>query len=321
MTNRVEKVLGIEKPVIQGAMAFTSLAPLASAVSNAGGLGVLGVGCMPKEASIAEIEKTKKLTNKPFAVNVIMQKGLVEQADEILAENQPPVIYADAMRLDDSLCQKYFPKWQKKGMKIIVKASYLKDAITAEKTGADLVIVKGWEGGGHVSFESTMALVPQVANAISVPIVAAGGIVDGRSGAAAFALGAEGIEMGTAFLVADELPISSDAKEAIIAAGDMSTTEVSYANEAPFRMIANNLSEQIKKMEANNLKKEAAMKEQGLDARTIKVGMYDGDIQNGAIMVGQDLSLIKTRKKAKQIIDDVLHDTDKVLKSLDKIQF
>lgn len=321
MTNRVEKVLGIEKPVIQGAMAFTSLAPLASAVSNAGGLGVLGVGCMPKEASIAEIEKTKKLTNKPFAVNVIMQKGLVEQADEILAENQPPVIYADAMRLDDSLCQKYFPKWQKKGMKIIVKASYLKDAITAEKTGADLVIVKGWEGGGHVSFESTMALVPQVANAISVPIVAAGGIVDGRSGAAAFALGAEGIEMGTAFLVADELPINSDAKEAIIAAGDMSTTEVSYANEAPFRMIANNLSEQIKKMEANNLKKEAAMKEQGLDARTIKVGMYDGDIQNGAIMVGQDLSLIKTRKKAKQIIDDVLHDTDKVLKSLDKIQF
>lgn len=321
MTNRVEKVLGIEKPVIQGAMAFTSLAPLASAVSNAGGLGVLGVGCMPKEASIAEIEKTKKLTNKPFAVNVIMQKGLVEQADEILAENQPPVIYADAMRLDDSLCQKYFPKWQKKGMKIIVKASYLKDAITAEKTGADLVIVKGWEGGGHVSFESTMALVPQVANAISVPIVAAGGIVDGRSGAAAFALGAEGIEMGTAFLVADELPISSDAKEAIIAAGDISTTEVSYANEAPFRMIANNLSEQIKKMEANNLKKEAAMKEQGLDARTIKVGMYDGDIQNGAIMVGQDLSLIKTRKKAKQIIDDVLHDTDKVLKSLDKIQF
>lgn len=321
MTNRVEKVLGIEKPVIQGAMAFTSLAPLASAVSNAGGLGVLGVGYMPRESSIAEIEKTKKLTNKPFAVNVIMQKGLVEQADEILAKTQPPVIYADAMRLDDSLCQEYFPKWQKKGMKIIVKASYLKDAIIAEKTGADLVIVKGWEGGGHVSFESTMALVPQVANAISIPIVAAGGIVDGRGGAAAFALGAEGIEMGTAFLVADELPINSKAKEAIIAAGDMSTAEVSYANGAPFRMIANNLSEQIKKMEATHLKKAAAEKEQGLDAKTIKMGMYQGDAENGAIMVGQDLALIKSRKSVKQIIDDVLEDTRRVLDSLEDVEF
>lgn len=321
MTNRVERVLGIEKPIIQGAMAFTSLAPLASAVSNAGGLGVLGVGYMPKEASIAEIEKTKKLTNKPFAVNVIMQKGLVEQADEVLEETQPPVIYADAMRLDGNLCQKYFPIWQKKGMKIIVKASYLKDAITAEETGADLVIVKGWEGGGHVSFESTMVLVPQVANAISVPIVAAGGIVDGHGGAAAFALGAEGIEMGTAFLVSDELPINSKAKDAIITAGDMSTAEVSYANDAPFRMIANNLSEQIKKMEATHLKKAAAEKEQGLDAKTIKLGMYQGDVENGAIMVGQDLALIKSRKSVKQIIDDVLEDTRRVLDSLDDVKF
>ncbi|MGL5884950.1 nitronate monooxygenase [uncultured Lactobacillus sp.] len=321
MTNRVEKILGIKKPVIQGAMAFTSLAPLVSAVSNAGGLGVLGVGYMPKDASIVEIEKTKKLTNKPFAVNVIMQEGLVEQADEVLEETQPPVVYADAMRLNDSLCQKYFPIWQKKGMKIIVKASYLKDAITAEKAGANLVIAKGWEGGGHVSFESTMALVPQIVNAISVPIIAAGGIVDGRSGAAAFALGAEGIEMGTAFLVSDELSINSRAKDAIIAAGDMSTVEVSYANDAPFRMIANKLSEQIRKTEATHLKKAAAEKEQGLDADAIRMGMYQGDTENGAIMVGQDLALIKSRKSAKQIIDDVLGDTRKVLDSLNDIEF
>lgn len=320
MVNRVKEVLGIEKPVIQGAMAFTSLSPLVSAVSNAGGLGVLGLGYMPKDASIAEINKTKKLTEKPFAVNAIMQEGIVEQADEVLTATKPPVVYADAMRLNGALCQKYFPRWHKLGMKIIVKASYLADAVTAEKAGADLVVVKGWEGGGHVSFESTMALVPQVVAAVNIPVVAAGGIVDGHSGAAAFALGAEGIEMGTAFLVADELPISDKAKQAIIAAGDMATAEVSYANDAPFRMIANNLSDQIKDLEATHLKAEAAQKEAGLDAKTIKMGMYQGDTQNGAIMVGQDLSLIKETKSVKQIIADVLQDTKNVLHSLENVE-
>ena len=191
------------------------------------------------------------------------------------------------------------------------------DAVTAEKAGADLVVVKGWEGGGHVSFESTMALVPQVVAAVNI---AAGGIVDGHSGAAAFALGAKGIEMGTAFLVADELPISDKAKQAIIAAGDMATAEVSYANDAPFRMIANNLSDQIKDLEATHLKAEAAQKEAGLDAKAIKMGMYQGDTQNGAIMVGQDLSLIKETKPVKQIIADVLQDTENVLQSLQNVE-
>ncbi|WP_294605314.1 nitronate monooxygenase [uncultured Lactobacillus sp.] len=143
MVNRVKEVLGIAKPVIQGAMAFTSLSPLVSAVSNAGGLGVLGLGYMPKDASIAEINKTKKLTEKPFAINAIMQEGIVQQADEVLTATKPPVVYADAMRLNGALCQKYFPRWHKLGMKIIVKASYLADAVTAEKAGADLVVVKG----------------------------------------------------------------------------------------------------------------------------------------------------------------------------------
>ncbi len=165
-----------------------------------------------------------------------------------------------------------------------------------------------------------MALVPQVVAVLNIPVVAAGGIVDGHSGAAAFALGVEGIEMGTAFLVADELPINDKAKQAIIVAGDMATAEVSYANDAPFRMIANNLSDQIKDLEATHLKAEAAQKEAGLDAKTIKMGMYQGDTQNGAIMVGQDLSLIKETKSVKQIIVDVLQDTKKVLQSLQNVE-
>ena len=196
--NRLCKALGIEKPIIQGPMAFISTASLVAAVSENGGLGVLGVGFAPQEIIKLQIEATRSMTNKPFGINVILMQEMLDMVSDVILKEKPPVIYADTLGdFDLELCTKYFSMWHEAGMKVVVKVGAIKDGITAEKAGADAVILKGWEGGGHVSYEATICLVPQAENCISIPVVASGGIADGRGMAAAIALGADGIEMGT----------------------------------------------------------------------------------------------------------------------------
>lgn len=306
--NRLCKTLGIEKPIIQGPMAWVSTAPLVAAVSENGGLGVLGVGFAPIEFIREQIIATRNLTDKPFGINVIIIPELLDSITKIASEEKPPVIYADTLiGLDLELSKKYFSLWHELGIKIIVKASTIQDAITAEKANADVVIVKGWEGGGHTTYEATTVLVPQAVDCLSIPIVASGGIADGRGMAAAIALGADGIEMGTIFMCAEETTIHSNVKDAILKAGDMETVITGNSTDEPCRQLKNKLSDEMIEIENNHTKKEAAIKLREVAESSLKKAMIEGDIlEKGAVMAGQIVPLINEIKNTKDIINDVL---------------
>lgn len=317
--NRVCEVLGIEKPVIQGPMAWISTAPLVAAASNAGGLGVLGVAFAPEPFIREQVRATKAMTDKPFGMNVDMYVGDLEMTTRIIEEEKPPVIYADTyINLSEKkdLCLKYFKLWHDLGCKIVVKASTVADAITAEEAGVDAVILKGWEGGGHVSYEATTVLVPQTADAVSVPVIAAGGIADGRGAAAAIALGADGIEMGTIFMAAKDAPVHPNVKEAILKCKDMGTVVTGICTGEPCRQIKNKLSDELLKIEAENVRAVSGPKVMEISMSSLKKAMAEGDMENGAVMAGQIVALINESRTVQEIIDGVLEDARAVLKRI-----
>lgn len=320
--NRVCEILGIEKPVIQGPMAWISTAPLVAAVSNAGGLGVLGVGFAPEGFIREQIAATRELTDKPFGMNTIMIPANLEAITKIVQEEKPPVMYADTIAgLDIELCRKYFTLWHEAGCKVIVKASYIEDAVIAAKAGADVMIVKGWEGGGHVTFEATTVLVPQAVDLLDIPVVASGGIADGRGMAAAVAMGAEGFEMGTAFMVASETLVHPNVKKAVIEAGDMSTVITGYSTDEPCRQIKNKLADELLAIEAGNTKAAAAELLRPVAESSLKKAMMDGDMEGGAVMAGQIAPLIKKEKPATDIIDDALREAKDILEYMNEFVF
>ena len=305
--NRLCKTLSIEKPIIQGPMAWISTAPLVAAVANAGGLGVLGVGFAPDEFVANQVAETRKLTNKPFGINTVLIPENLDRLTGLICQIKPPVVYADTLiDVDVDLCKKYFPIWKELGCKIIVKASCIQDAINAEKGGADVVIVNGWEGGGHTTYEATTVLVPQAIDALTVPVVASGGIADGRGMAAAIALGAEGIEMGTIFMACTDVMVHPNVKKAIIESKDMDTVITGYSTGEPCRQFKNKLSEEINRIEAENIRSVAAEKLRPVAESSLKRAMMEGDMENGAVMAGQIAAMINEEKSASDIIDTVL---------------
>ena len=320
--NKLCNVLGIEKPIIQGPMAWISTAPLVAAVSNAGGLGVLGVGFAPDEFVIAQVMETKKLTDKPFGINTVMIPENLDRVTDLIIEIKPPVVYADTLLdLDVDLCKKYFSKWKEAGCKVIVKASCIKDAVSAEKGGADVVVIKGWEGGGHTTYEATTVLVPQAADVLSIPIVASGGIADGRGFSAAIALGADGIEMGTIFMACTDAVVHPNVKKAVIDSKDMDTVITGYATGEPCRQFKNILSEEIEKIEAENIRSIAAEKLKPVAESSLKRAMMEGDMDNGAVMAGQIAALINKTQPAAEILDTILVDAQKRLKEIVNFSF
>ncbi len=320
--NRLCSVLGIEKPVIQGPMAWVSTAPLVAAVSNAGGLGVLGVGFADEAFIRMQIDQTREMTDKPFAMNVIMIPDNLEHVTKIVTDVKPPVMYADTISgLDVELCRKYFTIWHEAGCKVVVKASFINDALIAEEGGADVIIVKGWEGGGHITFESTTVLVPQAADLLKVPVVASGGIADGRGIAAAVALGADGFEMGTVFMAASETMVHPNAKDAVIVAGDMSTVVTGYSTGEPCRQIRNRLSDRLISIEENNTKADAAAQLVTFAEKSLKKGMAEGDMDGGAVMAGQVVALVKEIRPVAQIIDSALAEAQECLKKAGTFEF
>lgn len=322
MMNRVCKVLGIEKPVIQGPMAWISTAPLVAAVSNAGGLGVLGVGFAPEEFIREQIEATRNMTDRPFAMNVIMIPDNLEHVTKIVKEMHPPVMYADTIAgLDLGLCKKYFDIWHEAGCKIVVKASFIDDAVIAENAGADVMIVKGWEGGGHVTFEATTVLVPQAVDKMSVPVVASGGLADGRGIAAAIAMGAEGFEMGTAFMAAEETKVHPNVKTAVIKAGDMDTAITGYATDEPCRQIKNKLAGELIAIEAEHTKAEAAELLRPVAESSLKKAMMEGDMEDGAVMAGQIVPLVKEIRPVRAIIDSAIAQAKEILAKMPSFEF
>ena len=316
--NRICEIFGIEKPIIQGAMAWASTAPLVSAVSNAGGLGVLGVGFAPVPFIEKQIAETKALTDKPYAINVfIEQEELLEKVTKVAIAGQVPVIYADTIiGLDPALTEKYIRIWHENGIKVVVKASILNDAVIADKAGADAVIIKGWEAGGHVTYETTMTLVPLAVETLSCPVIAGGGIIDGRGIVAAMALGAEGFEMGSAFLMSEECDVHPNVKAAIAAAGDMSTVVTGASTDEPCRQLINPLSDKLCAIEAENPKAVAAELVREMAASSLRLSMAEGDMVNGAVMVGQCASRLNEVRKAADIIDSAMTEAKALLAEL-----
>ena len=316
--NRVCEVLGIEKPIIQGAMAWASTAPLVASVSEAGGLGVLGVGFAPVEFIEAQIKETKSMTKKPFAINLFIEsEELMERVTAIAAQEDVKVIYADTIiGLDPELTKKYVDIWHSHGMKVIIKASILNDAVIADEAGADAVIIKGWEAGGHVTYETTMTLVPLAVETLSCPVIAGGGIIDGKGIVAAMALGAEGFEMGSAFMMSEECDVHPNVKEAILAAGDMSTVVTGASTDEPCRQLVNPLSKKMAAIEAENPKRVAADLIREVAGSSLRLAMAEGDMVNGAVMVGQCASRLNEVRKAADILNSSLEEAKDILQNI-----
>lgn len=316
MENRICKVLGIEKPIIQGPMAWAATAPLAGAVSKAGGLGVLGVAFADYDFIRKQIRMVKEMTDKPFGFNAILAKDQkLDQLTELIREEKPPVIHLDGLKdVDGEFAKKYFSIWHEMGLKILVKVFTRQDVETVSKAGADAIIVKGWEGGGINTAQSTMILVPMASAVTDTPIIASGGIVDGRGMAAAFCMGAEAVEMGTRFLASEEVDISAQAKQALLDAGDMATVITGSGTETPCRQLYNNLAKRVLETEATHLQKEAAALVDQMTSGSSKKAFVGGDIENeGAILAGQVVAMIDSIKPVQEIIDEMIAQCEKTL--------
>ena len=319
MENRICEILGIRYPILQGPMAWASTAPLVAAVSNAGGLGVLGVGFAPPDFIRAQIAETRALTDKPFAINLCIEhtNANLDEISALAIEERVPVIYADTVvNLDEELCRRYFSLWKEHGIRIIVKASILNDAVIARRCGADILVVKGWEAGGHVAYETTMVFTPLTSDTLDCPVVAAGGICDSRGLVAAFALGAEGVEIGSLFLLAEECHVHPNVKQAILAAGDMSTVVTGSPTDEPCRQLKNPFSDKVMEIEYTLPKAEAAPILRELCASSLRKAMAEGDLVDGAVMVGQNAPLLRRTAPAAQLIRELLEGAPAVVKGL-----
>lgn len=300
MRTRVTELLGIEQPIIQGAMAWIADARLAAAVSNAGGLGIIACGSAPLEWVREQIELCRSLTDKPFGVNIMLMNPEAPQLAELLAELRVPVITTGAGNPGN-----YIERWKEAGAKVVPVVASAALARRMERCGADAVIAEGCEAGGHIGELTTMALTPAACEAVSIPVIAAGGVADGRGMVAAFALGAEGVQIGTRFLTAHECGIHDAYKQKVIAAKDSDTIVTGRDNGHPVRQLKNKFSRGIRKMEAD---RETSLEdiEEALAGSLHRA--VTGDVDGGSLMSGQVACLVKDEKSAQEIVDDLMNE-------------
>lgn len=298
------ELLDIEYPIIQGAMAWIADASLASAVSNAGGLGIIASGNAEAEWVRSEIRKTKELTKKPFGVNVMLLNPHADAIMEVICEEGVPVVTTGAGNPG-----KYIPKLKEHGIKVIPVVASVALAVRVERVGADAVIAEGQEGGGHIGEATTMALVPQVVDAVKIPVIAAGGIADGRGIAAAYMLGARGVQVGTRFLVAKECTISQNYKDMILKAKDTDTVATGRSTGHPVRVLKNKLARDILSMEKKNVDPSEIEK---LGTGSLRAAVKDGDVVNGSVMSGQIAGLVNKEQTAKEMIEEMFEEAEAI---------
>ena len=308
----ITKLLGIKYPVFQGAMAQIARYQLASAVSNAGGLGIIASGGMSPEQLREEIVNCKKYTDKPFAVNLMLMMHNIDEIIDVVIEEGVGIVTTGA-----GTPRKYMPKLKEAGIKVIPVIPSVKAAKKMEELGCDAVVVEGMEAGGHVGESTTMALLPQVTSAVNIPVIAAGGIADGRGVAAAYCLGASGVQMGTVFLATEECPVSENYKNAIIEAVDTSTTLTGTKFGAPVRGIKNELTKRYHELEE---KSSTLMELEELTLGSLRKAAYEGDVENGSIMSGQIAGLVNEIRPVKDVIEGIFEEAQKVLEET-KIEF
>ena len=306
MKTRITELLGIEYPVIQGGMAWVAEYHLAAAVSEAGGLGLIGAASAPPEIVREQIREAKKLTDKPIGVNVMLLNPKAEEVAKIVIEEGVKVVTTGAGNPG-----KYMEMWKNAGVKVIPVVASVAMAKLMERAGADAVVAEGMESGGHIGEATTMTLVPQVADAVKIPVVAAGGIADGRGMAAAMMLGAEAVQMGTVFVTAKESIVHSNYKQKIIGAKDIDSEVTGRSTGHPVRSIRNKMTREYLRLE----KEGASFEElEHLTLGSLRNAVMDGDVVNGTVMAGQIAGLIKEEKSCKEIIENITAQAECLLK-------
>lgn len=306
MKTRITELLGIEYPVIQGGMAWVAEYHLAAAVSEAGGLGLIGAASAPPEIVREQIREAKKLTDKPIGVNVMLLNPNAEEVAKIVIEEGVKVVTTGAGNPG-----KYMEMWKNAGVKVIPVVASVAMAKLMERAGADAVVAEGMESGGHIGEATTMTLVPQVADAVKIPVVAAGGIADGRGMAAAMMLGAEAVQMGTVFVTAKESIVHSNYKQKIIGAKDIDSEVTGRSTGHPVRSIRNKMTREYLRLE----KEGASFEElEHLTLGSLRNAVMEGDVVNGTVMAGQIAGLIKEEKSCKEIIENITAQAECLLK-------
>jgi enoyl-[acyl-carrier protein] reductase II len=302
----IEKLLNIKYPIIQGGMAWISDSSLAAAVSEAGGLGVIAAGGAPGEIVRQEIIKTKQMTDKPFAVNVMLLSEFADEVAKVVIEEKVPIVITGA-----GSPEKYLEGWHNNNIKVIPVVPSVLLATRMEKLGVDAVVVEGMEAGGHIGELTTMALLPQVVDAVNIPVIAAGGIADGRGFAAVVMLGANGVQVGTRFLVANECTVHENYKEQILKARDTDTIVTGRVTGHPVRALKNKLAREFIKLEKNG----ASIAEvEALGVGKLQKAAREGDVAGGALMAGQIAGMVCKRQSAKEIVEEIYNQGLEVLK-------
>ena len=305
---RLNEMLGIKYPFIQGGMANIATGEFAAAVTNAGGLGLIGAGGMDVDTLRENIHRCKELTDGVFGVNIMLMNPHAPEMAQLLIEENIKVVTTGAGNPE-----KYMKDWKANGMIVIPVVASTAVARRVEQKGADAVIAEGTESGGHVGDMTTMALVPQVVDAVSIPVIAAGGIADGRQLAAAFALGAVGVQLGTCLLASEECPIHENYKQAVLKAGDNGTTVTGRIAGVPVRIIKNAMSREYIKAEKAGADK---MELEKFTLGSLRKAVFDGDVKNGSLMAGQVVGQINEIRPIKEIFEDLYSGYEAVIKKL-----
>ena len=296
--NPICKLLNIKYPIFQGGMAWIGTAELASAVSNAGGLGIIGAGHMPPDLLRAEIQKAKKWTDNPFGVNIMLMSPFVKELMEVVIDERVAVVTTGAGNPAE-----YLPALKEVGTKVIPVVASVALAKRLVRSGVDAVIAEGTESGGHVGEITTMALIPQVVDAVDVPVIGAGGIGDSRGIMAAFALGASAVQMGSRFVVSEECIAHPNYKNLVLKAKDRSTVVTGRSTGHPVRVLANKMTREYAEMESHNASVEELEK---FGAGRLNLATHKGDVENGSVMIGQISGMFHEIKPVATIIEELV---------------
>lgn len=315
MNNIICKKIGIEYPILQGPMAWASNSDLAAVISNAGGLGIMGIGFAPPEIFLAEIQKIKTLTSKPFGCNLITAVPYSEELLQIIINEKVPVVELEGPTTLPDILFSFAARLKEAGIIILGKVASVEEALVYEKAGVDFVSVKGADGGGHIyGFTGTFSLIPQVVDAVKLPVINSSGIADGRGIAASFLLGASGVEIGSRFLLAHECQVHENYKNAIISAKEGDTVLTGVTVNDAVRGLSNSLSEKVLKAEKQYTKEEVAKVIQDLCSGSLRKAAVDGDIETeGTVVVGQNVGILCKKQGAEEIMKELIQDYKSLL--------
>ncbi len=308
MKTRITELLGIQHPVIQGGMAWVAEHRLAAAVSNAGGLGLIGGANAPGEVVRDEIRKAKALTDQVFGVNIMLLSPYAPDIAKIVVEEGVKVVTTGA-----GSPEKYMAMWKEAGIKVIPVVASVALAKRMERCGADAVVAEGTEAGGHIGEITTMTLVPQIVDAVSIPVIAAGGIADGRGLMAALMLGAQAVQVGTRFVVADESIVHDAYKQKVIDAKDIDSAVTGRSHGHPVRSIRNAMTREYARLEGEGKSFEEL---EYLTLGTLRKAVMEGDVVGGTVMAGQIAGLVKKRQSCKEIVEEMVFEAETLIRNI-----